>query len=211
MCGRYVLEKPDLINRRFKIKNKLPLYEPNYNVTPGLSAPVIIKKSPNSCELMDWGFVPDWMEEAKFKTINARDDSLDKNFYKGAFAQNRCLVPASGFYEWKKIELDGKETKIPYFIRLKEVELFGLAGIFGEQRFAIITTKPNSVMAKIHNRMPVIIEVKDEEVWLNRESEIEVVKNLVQPIEPSKMTGWRVSRAVNDPKNNNKNLIEKVS
>lgn len=211
MCGRYVLEKPDLIKARFKVKNKLPLYEPNYNVTPGLNAPVIIKKSPNSCELMDWGFVPDFLEKAKFKTINARDDSLDKNFYKSAFLNKRCLIPASGFYEWRKVEGEDKTIKIPYFIRLKSEEMFGLAGIYSERGFAIITTQPNEVMVKIHNRMPVIIEQKDDEAWLNNESDLEEVKKLVRPIEAIKMTGWRVSREVNDPKNNKKNLIEKVN
>jgi putative SOS response-associated peptidase YedK len=211
MCGRYVLAEPERITKRFKVNNKLPLYEPNYNVSPGTKALVVIRKSPNKCELLNWGFVPDWAEDEKYKPINARDDSLEKGFFKKAFLENRCLIPASGFYEWKRIEKDKETIKIPYFIRLKGQELFGMAGIYSERGFAIITTKPNSVMTKIHNRMPVIIEKKDEGLWLSGESDISEIKKLLQPIESEKMMGWRISSEVNSPKNNYKELLNKLS
>lgn len=216
MCGRYDLDQPDEIYDRFEIEDRRLLLEPNYNVAPSQIMPVVVQHSPNHLELMRWGLIPFYAKEPK-GIINARAETVSTNAaFKKAFQLQRCLVPASGFYEWKKTS----QGKVPYHIYLKDDRLFAFAGIYtiwkssqGQElkTYAIITTEPNELMAEIHNRMPVILEPDNEAAWLNPdETEASRLLPLLTPYPAKLMQAVAISRAVNNPKNNFPELLKPV-
>lgn len=218
MCGRFAIDidKPTFI-KRFNVGQLEIKLEPHYNVAPGMFLPTIIHQSPNSAVLMKWGLVPHWSKEpkVKFSTINARMENLESSsVYRMPFAKQRCLIPAIGFYEWAKLS-DG--TKWPYFFRVMNRPLFAFAGLWdkwtdveGKEFLSctIVTCPANSVVGKIHPRMPVILEEKNEDMWVNS-SGSEHVKALLRPYDESTMEAVRVSTRVNSPQNDDKQLIEK--
>ena len=102
MCGRYTIISPEEIEKRFKTENNIDFEQPLFNVAPSFNLPIITKNSPNKVSLMKWGFVPSWAKDEKLKPINARDDTVTTSpMFRGAIKHNRCLVPSTGFYEWK--------------------------------------------------------------------------------------------------------------
>src|SRR5437763_7945215 len=163
MCGRFSLVGPGNLQFRFAAQNQLPGLPPRYNIAP--SQQIVIVTNQREMQLVRWGLLPHWAKEATFggKTINARAESVaTKPSYRGPFRYRRCLIPATGFYEW----LATPEGKIPYHIRLKSGEVFGMAGHnetwTGHEHnesptCAMITTESNELMAPIHHRHPVII------------------------------------------------------
>ena len=217
MCGRYTLGKPQVIPKRFNTSNKLPLVDPTYNVAPSQTLPVIVKKSPNKTALMRWGFIPHWSNNRKFSMINIRSETTkEKPYFKKILLNNRCLIPADGFYEWKKVKLEKRFEKLPYFIFLKNHPVFAFAGLYSSiedaerkpvETFAILTSPPNFLMKPIHNRMPVILDKKDEEKWLDPENKnFDNLYKLLKPYPPAKMQAHVVSKRVNNPRNDNKKL-----
>jgi len=178
MCGKYLLNTGDLY-KRYSINTSLkdtPKLEPNYLCLPGSMHPVVINNDGKEIHLMKWGLIPSWAVDPKtgFKNINARSESINiKPSFRRSFMKKRCLVPASGFYEWKKEK--GKKST-PYFIRLKTQETFSFAGLYESWinnegntilSYTIITTKPNRMIEQIHERMPVIISLNQEDKWLD--------------------------------------------
>ena len=130
MCGRYTIgvTKKEIIDR-FDIQNDFADLKPSYNVAPGTKEPVVYQENVNKVEYMRWGLIPFWAQDPRigYKMINARAETVaDKPSFRKAFKTQRCIVPATGFYEWK---IDGKD-KIPYFIHLKNKKLFGFAGLY---------------------------------------------------------------------------------
>ncbi len=217
MCGRYVFNpgKPNEFFDRFNVENRDVKLQDNYNVAPGQVMPTITRNSPNKITLMKWGLTPGWMK-GKSGPINARSETiLEKPMFKRPFLNNRCLIPTSGFYEWKKT----KDGKIPYFIHLKNVEMFSFAGIYeshedagGKTHFtyAIITTSPNKLMEDIHDRMPVIISKAGEDLWIDNENkDSEPLLSLFKPFKASDMEAYPVSSRVNTPINNSPDLLER--
>lgn len=180
--------------------------------------PVIIDDNgKNQVLIMKWGLVPVWAKDANigYKLINARAESVfDKPMWKGAVLHKRCLVPSSGFYEWKVVD---DKTKQPYFIKPKDQNMFAFAGIYSSWKdseghelltFSIMTTEPNKEMAKIHNRMPVILRPEDEDTWLRPSSETRSdIEPLLRPLEDGALEMYTVSRDVNSVKNNDEKLI----
>lgn len=138
MCGRFgsAFSSSQLIDE-FNLTNK-PSFKKSYNITPSQMILAVTRNSPNRGVMMSWQFVPEWQKptEAKFKPINARDDKLEGGFYRQAFNGKRCLVPASFFYEWKRVVMDGKEEKQPYLIRIKNEDVFGMCGIYSAHKDA---------------------------------------------------------------------------
>lgn len=214
MCGRFGSSfSGGELTERFELSEKPPQFDKSYNVPPGSHIPVITRNSPNKAVLMKWGFVPEWADPTKFKLhpINARDDQVTvSGFYKQAFAHKRCLIPFSWFYEWKKFMMDGKEEKQPYLIKVKNEPVMAFAGIYSDKKdaeglplytCAIITTTPNDLMNNIHNRMPVILEKKDEDAWMDEKTDIEKVKKFLKPFESERMEAYRVSTLINNPRN----------
>lgn len=188
MCGRYWLyDKPEEIAERYGAKTIIKNYTGGSEVFPTHTVPVIINDEGNKISLFKWGF-PNPVKKGNI--INARSESIDtKNMFKKHFLRQRCLIPANGFFEWKR---EGRE-KVKYKIKLENECLFSMAGIYGNftdingehyTGFVIITTLPNNVIAKIHNRMPAIIPAEEEKIWLSEDStDPGVLKELLKPYE----------------------------
>lgn len=219
MCGRYTLTHPKNLSERFETSNSVS-FEKSYNISPGTINPVVTRNSPNKLELMKWGLVPFWAKDGKigYKMINARSEDIEKKpSFRKPIRSSRCLVPSDGFYEWKKVNLEGKEEKIPWFIGLKNQKLFAFAGIYdiwkdaeGKEikTYSIITTSPNKTLKNIHNRMPVVLKEKDGDSWLNSKAPLEKILPLLKPFPDKEMVSYPVSRLVNNPQNDNPNLIK---
>lgn len=218
MCGRFQLSvKGKHISERFNVEVFDEKYSPSYNCAPSQKLAVITNAEPEKLSYFKWGLIPFWSKDPKIgnKLINARSESIsEKSSFKTAFTRRRCLIPANGFYEWKK---DGKE-KTPYRIFLKSENIFAMAGIWetwkdSEDRelntFSIITTKPNSLMKNIHNRMPVILDINDEKAWLF-ENDPSFLQTLLKPYDPNFMSAYQISSKVNSPANNSSELIEEI-
>jgi putative SOS response-associated peptidase YedK len=221
MCGRYQLGlagKNKLFGYRFKVDEQQTLtLKDNYNIAPSQTMPVIVKHSPNSICMMKWGLIPSWSKDGKSMVINARAETLsEKPMFKNLLKTKRCLIPATGFYEWKKTN-DGKQ---PFYISLKNHELFGFAGLYdiwinpkGEKVFSytIITCPPNKIMSEIHFRMPVIIEKDNEDRWLdpNNSDESKLLIYL-KSYNDDQMVAYPISNKINSPSYNNFDLDKPI-
>jgi len=219
MCGRYSFA-PDLkiVNEHYDISVNDGDLTPNYNCAPSQLLPVITNDKSIGFNFFRWGLIPFWAKDISIgnKLINARSETiLEKPSFRNAFRQRRCLVPADAFYEWKQ---EVKE-KNPYRIFLKNQNIFSMAGIWEKCKlpngetifsFAIITTQPNTLMTKIHNRMPVILDKKGEDLWINNTDEKELT-NLLKPFPAEQMTAYRISNLVNSPRNNSPKIIEPIA
>ena len=211
MCGRYTLSSPtDEIASLFDLV-AVPDIPPRYNVAPTQEAAVVrvvAPGEPRRLDLLRWGLIPYWAEDASIgnRMINARSESVaDKPAYRRSFRRQRCLIPTDGFYEWQKV---GK-LKQPYHIRRKDRHPFAFAGLWERWRdpdkkllesFTILTTDANELIRPLHNRMPVIIDRKDFDLWLDPEAQDPAaLLALLVPAPPEEMETVPVSRAVNSP------------
>ncbi len=220
MCGRYSFA-PDLriVNEHYDISVEAGEIGPNYNCSPMQMLPVITNTAPHTFSICRWGLVPFWAKDPAVgnKLINARAETiLQKPSFKAAFRQQRCLIPADAFYEWRKDPATGKKS--PYRIFLKESPLFSMAGIWEQWKnregeiirtFSIITTSANELMAEIHNRMPVILPRNMEKAWLEINDETKLTE-MLQPFPAKMMDAYRISNLVNNPKNNTPDIIKPV-
>lgn len=218
MCGGFsITANSKIIKARFKADFADDTNLPNFNARPGQYLPVILDTEPNVVKNVFWGYLPQWIKDpSSKKIINARAESVStKPFFKDSFSKRRCLVIADGFYEWKPT----KSGKQPYRIILKDEGLFAFAGIWDMHKngkgkdipgFTIITTGPNKESSKIHDRMPVILQPKDEKIWLKENSSTKTIEKLLKPYPDGKMKAYPVSKKVNIPVNNSPELIEAV-
>jgi putative SOS response-associated peptidase YedK len=219
MCGRFTLAVPAAdIADFFEVDARLNL-PPRYNIAPTQQAPVVrTKEDGRELALLRWGLVPAWAKDPAIgnRMINARAESVaEKPAFRAAFKARRCLVPADGFYEWQKA---GK-GKQPFYIRRKDRAPFAFAGLWERWRdraegetletFTIITTEPNSLMAPIHNRMPVIIPEEAYEQWLDPEERGD--PDLLVPYPEEELTAYPISTWVNSPAHDDARCIEAVS
>lgn len=181
-------------------------WKPRYNVAPTQFMPVITNKNPKEFSLFRWGFVPNWSlnDKASGNLINARAETvLSKTPFKQAIRSQRCLIPADGFFEWKKA---GK-NKIPFRVTLNSDEALAFAGVWdswerpedGEiiNTYTIITTEANEIMREIHERMPVILPQNLESSWLDNSLNDEEIQMLLKPFDSDKMNSYKVNRIVN--------------
>ena len=217
MCGRYGLTvDTSKLQERFDTNNTLPDVQPRYNIAPTQALPVIVRHSPNAMTLMQWGLIPSWSKEPQvsYSTINARAENLLKSsVYKKPFQSQRCLVPASGFYEWQQTSA-GKQ---PYYIHVQDTDVFAFAGLYDIWRdkqgnelhsYTIITTTPNDLVAPIHNRMPVILRRDDENVWLDQDADQARLLSLLAAYPAAEMSAYPVSTWVNSPSNDSPQVLE---
>jgi putative SOS response-associated peptidase YedK len=173
-------------------------------------------------QLAKWGLISFWARDPKiaYSTINARaEDIAEKPTYRKPIRSQRCLVPADGFYEWKRLMLEGKEEKFPWYIGLKERARFAFAGLWDVWRaaegveiltYSIVTTTPNEVVQDLHSRMPVILHQTDEEAWLDSETPTSYGSRLLRAYPASEMLSYPVSTRVNSPRNDDPSSLEKA-
>jgi putative SOS response-associated peptidase YedK len=223
MCGRYTLFETKDLGPRFNLATKSPGFvsKDNYNVAPRQRLPIVYQKDDaRNLELMQWGFLPAWSKDpAKDRRpINTRAESVfNSPMWRGAVSHYRCLVPARGFYEWQ-VTPTGHKT--PYYIYPKDQKLFAFAGLYSVFKdvedmalysFSIITTTPNKEMAKVHDRMPVILLPDQETVWLGAEAgDQTTLAGLLGPYPDQMLNIYKVSEDVNSPRNNNRHLVDAV-
>lgn len=176
-----------------------------YNVSPSTTTPVLTSEDSDSIVLGHWGFVPSWSKGKQKEVINARAETiLEKPYFKGDIRKHRCLIPVTGFFEWHR----EAGTSTPYRFYTDD-EIFSLAGIYSVQNdktgntrphFAIVTTTANSVMAPVHDRMPVIVDTKDEEHWLTADTD-EAIAHLLRSYPAKHTHAYKISTLVNNPRN----------
>ncbi|MDG2166966.1 MAG: SOS response-associated peptidase [Opitutales bacterium] len=220
MCGRFSLVVPERFFSKVYLFKTLPEMHPDYNIPPGVDILAVrngIKSSQPEITRLRWGLIPSWAKDPKVgnQMINARSETVaEKPSFKSAFKSRRCLIPADGFYEWKR---EGK-TRIPYHIHLRDREPFAMAGLWESWRdpeggvlesCTILTTTPNKVMEPLHDRMPVIVPESEREEWLNISTPRDRLKKLAVPFPEDHMAAYPVSSIVNSPRNNGPECLEK--
>jgi putative SOS response-associated peptidase YedK len=224
MCGRFTatFEFSD-IRVRWNLDGDLPLHKPRFNIAPDTSPNITVivrQKGANECKVMQWGLIPNWAADPSIgnRMINARAETLTElRSFKNLVDRRRCIIPADGFYEWRK---EGKH-KVPMLVYLKSKEPFGLAGLWDVWRkpdgkrvesFTIITTQPNELVRPIHNRMPVILQPEDEEQWLDTyRTTFAKAQSLLKPYPDELMDAHDVSTIVNSAKYDGPECIQPVS
>jgi putative SOS response-associated peptidase YedK len=219
MCGRFTRkENMRQLSELLGLK-VLPSLSPRYNIAPSQMV-ACIRTNPETKERefseMKWGLVPSWAKDPSIghKMINARAETVaEKPSFRKAFKQQRCLVLADGFYEWKR---EGK-SKQPYYIRFKDGRPFAFAGLWERwekqapalESCTLITTGPNTVMEPIHHRMPVILDPKQYNEWLDSTLYgTEQLKALLKPFPPEEMEAYPISPLVNNPRNDSPLCIQ---
>jgi putative SOS response-associated peptidase YedK len=199
MCGRYELVDGQRVFLRFRVTNQVPPILDNVDVRP--TQQVFALQTDHVLSLMKWGLVPAWAKDSSIgsKMINARAEGIEsKPSFKKPLRYQRCLIPASAFFEWK----GNPGAKAKYRIARKDGDLFGFAGLYEHWRdpnsdgelttCTIITTQPNELVAPIHNRMPVILLPEDEDHWLDPDmSEPDEITSLLRPYPADLMTASR--------------------
>jgi len=220
MCGRYSLNKSKIeLEERFQAE-MLADFKPRYNIAPTQLVPVITSDSPKGFSFFYWGITPDFGQNKPVaqKLINARAESVNEKIsFKGSFQRRRCLIPADGFFEWKKL---GKKTKIPYRFTLREEEIFSFAGIWEEYEtvsgesqhtFLILTTTPNELVEEVHDRMPVILKRDQEKKWLDKYTSEEDLSRMLTTYPSELMQSYTVSPLVNSVLNDSPSILRRTS
>lgn len=227
MCGRFTVTRSlREIHDRFEFPDEdaqkaADLFSPNYNIAPTDPVPVIYHDGNHfRLEIMRWGLLPPWTknERAGPPLINARDDTLaEKPAFRDGLATQRCLIVADSFYEWQTV---GK-SKRPFRFLMSDARLFAFAGLYARwlrpdtgasvPSCTIITTQPNALVERIHNRMPVILPRASESNWLDPVLQsYDDIKSFLRPLDEGLMKQYPVSPAVNSVKNKGSHLIDPV-
>ena len=219
MCGRFTLFEADkILSKEFGVSGFPPL-SPRYNIAP--SQPVAaVRAAPTGAgrelALLRWGLIPSWSKDPAIgnRLINARAETArEKPSFRNAFRRHRCLIPASGFYEWQRQE----RGKQPYFVRMRDGRPFAFAGLWDRWESAdegsvetctILTTAPNAVLAPIHDRMPVILPRAEYARWLDPSlRDTDSLAPLLVPFPPEDMLAFPVSSRVNPPTTDDEKCI----
>jgi putative SOS response-associated peptidase YedK len=224
MCGRFVsTSPPDEIAKYFDAQPPAEeTIEPSYNVAPTNDVwVVLVAEGERRVEALRWGLVPFWAKNlsAGAKMINARAETVaEKNAYKRAYQKRRCIIPADGFYEWAKVP--EQKRKQPFFIHRPDGEMYAFAGLYevwrnpdkpGEEVHSctILTGSPNEAMAKIHDRMPIMLPPSAWETWLDPEvNDPEVLGKLLVAAPATLIEMHPVSTDVNNVRNKSEHLAD---
>jgi putative SOS response-associated peptidase YedK len=223
MCGRYRIKDPKKLQEHLRagLHVEWTADGPRYNIAPSLDEPVIIMDDEGDVIVpatMRWGFVPYWdqSEKPKLAPINATAENLTTNgVFKQSAQKRRCLVPADGFYEWLRLD---EKTKVAFDIHLKRDRPFFMAGVYEKatgnrpRTFAIVTTRPNELVAKIHTRMPAILDAAAAKEWLRPgPMTAERVATLTAPHNAEDMDAVSISSLVNNPRNDLPEVLEPMA
>lgn len=218
MCGRFVLEhSPEQLMKAYRLSS-VPELSPRYNIAPSQQIAVVRQQNGGDRDLtsLQWGLIPSWSKDSAigYKMINARSETVhEKPSFKQAFHARRCIIPVSGFYEWEK---RGKE-KIPHYIHLRDGDIMSLAGLWerwtspegkGLETCTILTMAANSLVKKLHDRMPVILHRAEFEVWLDRDiDDVNRLTELFHPYPSDQLEMYVVASDVNSPTNDSPGCI----
>jgi len=219
MCGRYSLACIDDLCGRFRVIDPMIGFRSHFNIAPGSTNPVIVAHERAESVMMQWGLVPHWARDIKAaqRPINARAEGIEeKPMFRDLLRSKRCIVPASGFFEWKQ---EGGR-KVPFYFHVRDDPVFAFAGLYDIwsnpagttlSTYTIITTAANSLMALIHNRMPVILRQDDEMRWLSRDViPTDEMHRILGPYPAEGMVAYPVSERVNSPTADDERVIEPV-
>jgi putative SOS response-associated peptidase YedK len=214
MCGRFALHSRDRIKLKGLTAIDLP-FEARYNIAPSQEILAIADFGRGiEARMLTWGLIPSWSNDGK-GFINARAETLEeKPSFSESFRLRRCLIPADGFYEWKR---SGREKK-PFYICSDDEAPVMFAGIWDTWRnrgevttsCAIITTEANELVAELHDRMPAVLPTEVQELWLDRRTNRVELQEILRPYPSSRMKTYPVSRSVNSPDYDAADLITQV-
>lgn len=229
MCARYTLKTSATVLAELFDLDEVPDLAPRYNIAPTQAVPGVVERGGRrELRMFRWGLIPSWAKDMSIgqKLINARAETLaEKPSFRSAFKRRRCLLPADGFFEWTEVDpaqpdpnlgLAGrslpsaKPYKQPFHIRLRSGEPFAFAGLFEVwdtpeagplETCAIITTEPNELLGKVHNRMPAILAREDYGPWLNNEAQSpDPLLPLLAPYPADPMEMVPVTRLMSNPR-----------
>lgn len=219
MCGRFTLTQSEQALAEFFQIQEVTHLVAQYNIAPTQMVATVLFTSTNNkrqLQQLRWGLIPSWAKDPSIgaKLINARAETVaEKPSFRSAFKHRRCLVAADGFYEWQKQQ----NTKQPFYFRLRDRKPFAFAGLWEKWTSptheeiiscTILTTAANELLQSIHDRMPVILDPKDYDLWLDSEVQTpEPLQSLLSPYPAAAMTAYPVSKLVNSPKNNSRECI----
>jgi putative SOS response-associated peptidase YedK len=210
MCGRYRLSRrKQILEERFEADFGEQDWTPRYNIAPTQPVPVLRQhpeKPKRVLSLMRWGLIPSWTKDTSGAAgmINARSETAaEKPAFRDPMSCRRCLIPADGFYEWRRTVA----SKQPFCFEVENGELFAFAGLWDGWRdpsghwirsCSILTTIPNALTATVHNRMPVILHHDDYDLWLDPDmTKVEAVSELLKPFAARLMRSFPVSSRIN--------------
>jgi putative SOS response-associated peptidase YedK len=223
MCGRYRLSRrKQILEKHFEAEFDDEGWTPRYNIAPTQPVPVIRqhpKEHVRKLSLLRWGLIPSWSKDASVaaRMINARSETAHTlPAFRDATKLRRCLVPADAFYEWKRTG----STKQPFCFEVNDGELFAFAGLWDRWKdstgqwirsCSILITTPNAVMSAVHDRMPVILNKQDYDLWLDPGmNNVEVLADLLKPYDASLMRSYPVSNRVNQVQNDDENCSKPI-
>jgi putative SOS response-associated peptidase YedK len=222
MCGRFARRSTqEVLADWFGVDiEDMPFFAPTFNAAPQSTQPVVrLNGDTGNREfaLMRWGLVPFWARDEKLglSTINARAEEVaSKPLFRDAYKKRRCLIPADAFYEWQRLD---PKTKRPFAFGLASGEPYAFAGLWERwkpregpalETFTILTTDPNELAEKVHNRMPVILEQRDYNRWMEPGDPDRPPIDLLRPFAAEKMRAWSVSNRVGNVRNDDPQLLE---
>ena len=221
MCGRFTLRSsPERVKREFQLQEE-PSFEARFNIAPAQSI-LAVRQTEDEREAapLKWGLIPSWAKDDSMsaRLINARSETVvEKPAFREAFKRRRCIIPADGFYEWKR---EGGR-KQPFFFSMRDGRLFGFAGLWDRWRdeggkviesCTILTTEANEVLRPVHDRMPVILHPETYDQWLDEDARaVESLRELLGPYPATEMTARPVSTQVNSPRSQGEDLIKQVA
>lgn len=224
MCGRYTqTATPEELVERFGLSlddGEIEGLDARYNIAPSQPVPIVVAADGQRRLLMArWGFRPSWATRSSLAPINARAETVaTSRMFQQALKRARCLVPATGFYEWKAVP--GQRRKQPYHLRLRGGGLFAFAGLYtppgadsgSPPTCTILTTVPNALVAEIHDRMPAILEPDEEARWLDPALRLPgAVLPCLRPLAAARLEAYPVSPLVSSPRNQGSQLIRRLS
>jgi putative SOS response-associated peptidase YedK len=226
MCGRFSQERSTSeLAEIFGAEDRVELPGGRFNVAPTDDAAVIVQRDDKKVvTAFRWGLIPHWSESRATgnRMFNARSETIDRNpAFRYAFGKRRCLVPVDAFYEWQR---EGK-VRNPFAIVRPDGEPFALAGLWAGWKdpetdevvrsFTILTTGPNGMMKPVHDRMPVLIPESEWDMWLDptltKPSDLRELRGLLEPAADDELRMYRVSRRVNDVRNDGPDLVEPLA
>ena len=220
MCGRFAQRSnPKSLAREFKVA-EVPNVEARYNIAPTQDILGVVESADErEMKFFKWGLIPSWAKDAAMgaRLINARSETVEeKPAFREAFKKRRCIIPADGFYEWQRT--GGR--KQPFFFHLRDDRPFGFAGLWDKwksqegkviESCTILTTGSNEVLMPIHDRMPVILNPEDYDLWLDEDvRKSDLRQELLRPFPASEMNAYPVSTLVNNTRSQGAELVQQI-